>query len=213
MKIRVMVVDDFPLAREGLIASLEVDPGIEVVGDAADGQRGLRLARELRPDGALVDVHMPGLGGTALLGRLRHEVPETRLLVVTASEEAATLLDAVAAGAAGYLTKRVGGRELRHAVITVHRGGSVITPAVAGHLLREYSNVSRGEPFSLRPMFRDREHEVLRLVAQGCTDREIGRRLYVSTRTVQNSLTRISEKIGKRRRSELARWAVEHALV
>src|SRR5947208_1870938 len=212
MKIRILVVDDFPLVREGLTASLEVDPGIEVVGEAADGDAGLSLARELRPDVVLADMRMPGLGGPVLLAKLREELPDTRVLVVSASEKAESLLEAIAAGAAGYLTKRVSGRELRHAVITVYGGGSVITPALARHLLREYSHVSRGEPMSIRPLLAQREQEVLRLLAQGHTDREIGGKLYISPRTVQNHLTRIREKTGMRRRSELARWAVEHAM-
>src|SRR5213596_1114032 len=180
MKIHVLVVDDFPLARDGLIASLEVDPDIEVVGEAADGHEGLELARELRPDVAVVDMHIPGLGGGVLLSRIRKEVPETRVLVVTASENGQMLLEAVSAGAAGYLTKRVSGREIRHAVVTVHGGGSVITPTLARHLLREYSHVSRGEPLTVRPLLAQREQEVLRLLAQGCTDREIGAKLYIS---------------------------------
>jgi DNA-binding NarL/FixJ family response regulator len=212
MKIRVLVVDDFPLVREGLTASLEVDPDIEVVGEADDGEQGLSMARELRPDVVLTDMRMPGLGGPVLLGRLREEVPDARVLVISASEKAETLLEAVSAGAAGYLTKRVSGRELRHAVISVHGGGSVITPSLARHLLREYSSVSRGESLSLRPLLANREQEVLRLLAQGHTDREIGSQLYISPRTVQNHLTRIREKTGMRRRSELARWAVEHAM-
>jgi len=212
MQIRVLVVDDFPLVREGLTASLEVDPGIEVVGEASDGEEGLQMAREMRPDVILTDMRMPGLGGPVLLTRIREELPDTRVLVVTASEKAETLLEAVSAGAAGYLTKRVSGRELRHAVITVHGGGSVITPTLARHLLREYSHVSRGEPLSVRPLLAQREQEVLRLLAAGHTDREIGCKLYISPRTVQNHLTRIREKTGRRRRSELARWAVEHAM-
>src|SRR3954466_3390491 len=212
MRIRVLVVDDFPLVREGLTASLEVDPGIEVVGEAGDGDQGLQMARELRPDVVLADMRMPALGGPVLVAKLREELPELRVLVVSASEKAESLLEAISAGAAGYLTKRVSGCELRHAVITVHGGGSVITPTLARHLLREYSHVSRGEPLTVRPLLATREQEVLRLVAQGDTDREIGGQLYISTRTVQNHLTRIREKTGMRRRSELARWAVEHAL-
>jgi two-component system, NarL family, response regulator DevR len=213
VKIRVLVVDDFPLVREGLAAALAIDPGFEVMGQASDAEEGLRMARELRPDVVLLDLRMPEGGGIALLERLRDELPETRALVVTASEKAEALLDAVAAGAAGYVTKRVSARELRHAVVTVYSGGSIITPTLAGHLLREYSQVSRGEPMHVRPLLGQREQEVLKLVAQGCTDREVGTRLYISPRTVQNHLARIREKTGLRRRSELAAWAAEHSLV
>jgi two-component system, NarL family, response regulator DevR len=213
VKIRVLVVDDFPLVREGLAAALAIDPGFEVLGQASDAEEGLRMARELRPDVVLLDLRMPEGGGIALLEKLRDELPETRALVVTASEKAEALLDAVAAGAAGYVTKRVSARELRHAVVTVYSGGSIITPTLAGHLLREYSQVSRGEPMHVRPLLGQREQEVLKLVAQGCTDREVGTRLYISPRTVQNHLARIREKTGLRRRSELAAWAAEHSLV
>jgi two-component system response regulator DevR len=213
VKIRVLIIDDFPLVREGLAAALAIDPGFEVLGQGSDAEEGLRMARELRPDVVLLDLRMPEGGGIALLERLREELPETRALVVTASEKAETLLDAVAAGAAGYVTKRVSARELRHAVVTVYSGGSIITPTLAGHLLREYSQVSRGEPMHVRPLLGQREQEVLKLVAQGCTDREVGTRLYISPRTVQNHLARIREKTGLRRRSELAAWAAEHSLV
>jgi DNA-binding NarL/FixJ family response regulator len=213
VKIRVLVVDDFPLVREGLAAALAMDPGFEVLGQASDAEEGMRMARELRPEVVLLDLRMPEGGGMALLERLRAEMPETKALVVTASEKAETLLDAVAAGAAGYVTKRVSARELRHAVVTVYSGGSIITPTLAGHLLREYSQVSRGEPMHVRPLLGQREQEVLKLVAQGCTDREVGTRLYISPRTVQNHLARIREKTGLRRRSELAAWAAEHSLV
>jgi DNA-binding NarL/FixJ family response regulator len=213
VKIRVLVIDDFPLVREGLAAALAIDPGFEVLGQGSDAEEGLRMARELRPDVVLLDLRMPEGGGIALLERLREELPETRALVVTASEKAETLLDAVAAGAAGYVTKRVSARELRHAVVTVYSGGSIITPTLAGHLLREYSQVSRGEPLHVRPLLGQREQEVLKLVAQGGTDREVGTRLYISPRTVQNHLARIREKTGLRRRSELAAWAAEHSLV
>ena len=210
MHIRVLVIDDFPLVREGLSAALKSDPGIDVVGQADNGRTGLELAHELHPDVIITDMRMPEFGGMMLLERLAAELPQIRTLVVTASEKAETLLDAVAAGASGYLTKQTSRQELCQAVITVAGGGSIITPTLAGHLLREYSQASKGEAPSARPLLGSREHEVLRLVAQGLTDKEIGAKLYISPRTVQNHLTRVREKTGLRRRSELTRWAVEH---
>ena len=212
MNIRLLLIDDFPLILEGFAAALEADPALKIVGQADNGEDGLRLAGELRPDVVLLDLGMPGMGGMTVLERLRTDAPETKILVVTATEKAQPLLDAVAAGAAGYLTKRSTREELRQAVITVHGGGSVISPMLAGHLLKEYSRASRGEASNVRPLLGEREHEILRLVAGGCTDKEIAEKLYISPRTVQNHLTRIREKTGMRRRSELARWAVEHAM-
>jgi DNA-binding NarL/FixJ family response regulator len=212
MNIRVLLVDDFPLVREGLAAALGRDPGIHVVGQAGDGKEGLELARELRPDVILLDLHMPEMGGMMVLERLRVEVPETRALVMTASEKAETLLAAVSGGAAGYITKRASRQELCEAVITVHGGGSVIAPHLAGHLLKQYQKASRGETEHLHNQLSTRELEVLRLVAQGLTDRQIAEKIYVSPRTVQNHLARIRDKTGLRRRSELTRWAVVHAV-
>lgn len=212
MNIRVLVIDDFPLVRQGFVAALEADPAIHVVGQAENADEGLRLAKELKPDVITLDLRMPNGGGMVMLERLREDLPDVRALVVTASEKGESLLDAVAAGAAGYLTKRASRQELCQAVITVYGGGSVITPELAGHLLKEYSKASRGEPSSLRPLLGSRERAILRLVAQGLTDKEIGQELYISPRTVQNHLTRIREKTGLRRRSELARWAVEHTV-
>jgi DNA-binding NarL/FixJ family response regulator len=155
---------------------------------------------------------MPELGGMMLLERLRAELPNIRTIVMTASEKGEPLLDAVAAGASGYLTKRASGEELRQAVLTVHGGGSVIAPALAGHLLRAYSRASTGESPEVRSKLTATEHEVLRLVAQGLTDKQIAEQIYVSPRTVQNHLARIRDKTDLRRRSELARWAVLHAV-
>jgi len=210
MHIRVLIVDDFPLVREGLESALQRDPGIEVVGQASNAEEGLEKARELDVDVILLDMRMPGGGGMILLERIREELPDVKVLVLSASEKAETLLDAVSAGAAGYVTKRASSKELHHAVITVHGGGSVISPSLAGHLLREYSQMSRGEQLQVRPLLARREQEVLRLVAKGRTDKEIGGQLFISARTVQNHLTHIRQKTGMSRRSELAAWATEH---
>ena len=211
MKIRVVVADDFPLVRDGVARALDADPGIEVIAQASNGVEALELAHSLKPDVLILDLRMPDLGGLAVLDKLRTSLPDIRVLVMTASEQAGTMLDAIAAGAAGYLSKRSTGEELRQAVITAHAGGSVITPSLASHLLKEFSSSARGEGSSVRPL-QGRELDVLRLVVQGKTDNEIGQELFISPRTVQNHLTRIREKTGLRRRSELTRWAVEHAI-
>ena len=211
MKIRVVVADDFPLVLDGVVRALDADPGIEVVGQAATGVQALQLAQTLTPDVLVLDLRMPDLGGLAVLDKLRTSMPELRVLVTSASEQAGTMLDAIAAGAAGYLSKRSTGEELRQAVVSAHAGGAVITPSLAGHLLKEFSSAARGESSSVRAL-QGRELEVLRLVARGNTDSEIAAQLHISPRTVQNHLTRIREKTGLRRRSELTRWAVQHAL-
>ncbi len=156
---------------------------------------------------------MPGLDGLGVLDALAKSHPEVRVLLMTASEQAAPLLGAFEAGAAGYLSKRATGEELRQAVITAYGGGSVITPALAEHLLRELpKSAGLDAQRKVRALLGPRELEVLRGVAQGKTDIEIGQELFISPRTVQNHLTRIREKTGLRRRSELTRWAVEHAV-
>jgi DNA-binding NarL/FixJ family response regulator len=211
MNIRIVIAEDFPLVREAIVAALRHDPALHVVGQAATGREAIALVEELQPDVLILDLVMPDLGGLEVLEQLRTSQPEIRAIVLTASEDAGMLLDAIAAGAAGYLSKRAVGAELREAVITVHGGGSVVTPALAVHLLREYSSAARGERSSIRPL-QGRELEVLRLVADGMTDNEIAGRLFISQRTVQHNLQRIRAKTGLRRRAELTRWAVQHAI-
>jgi len=211
MKIRVIVADDHPVTREGVIRALVHDSGVKVVGAADDGIVAMELAHELEPDVVILDLNMPGLGGLGVLARLRAELPEIRALVMSADESPESVLDAVGAGAAGYLSKGTTGEELRQAVITTYGGGSIVTPALAGHLLRDYSGGVRSGGLAVRPLLAPRELEVVRLVADGLTDKEIGRQLYISPRTVQNHLSRTREKTGLHRRPEIARWAVEHA--
>jgi DNA-binding NarL/FixJ family response regulator len=212
MNIRVVVADDFPLVRTGVVRALDTDPGIDVVAQSDNGIEALELTRKHEPDVLVLDLRMPGLGGMSVLEQVRRHCPDTKVIIMTASEKVESLLDAITAGAAGYLSKRSTAEELRQAVISAHGGGSVLSPELATHLLREFSHASKGEGMRARPVLAPRELEVIRLLSQGLTDDEIAKELFISPRTVQNYLHRAREKTGVRRRAELTRWAVEHAI-
>jgi len=208
--VRVLLADDFALMRAGVTAALEEDGRITVVGEAEDVEQAVDGARELQPDVVVLDMRMPGGGGLAAMRRLRDAAPLVRVLVLTASDKPASLIEAVEAGATGYLTKRAKAGELRSAVMAVSQGESVVEPGLAGHLMRELAADPDGP--SARVSLTVREREILRLVCDGFTDGEIGRRLFVSMRTVQNDLRRIRDKTGLERRSELVRWAAIRSL-
>ena len=207
---RVLLADDFALMRAGVAAALEEGERISVVGEADDVEQTVRGAQDLQPDVVVLDMRMPGGGGLAAMRRLRDAAPLARVLVLTASDKPASLIEAVEAGATGYLTKRVKGEELRAAVLAVSRGESVVEPGLAGHLMRELASGPDGS--SARVNLTVREREILRLVCDGLTDGEVGSRLFVSMRTVQNDLRRIRDKTGLERRSELVRWAATRSL-
>jgi DNA-binding NarL/FixJ family response regulator len=211
--IRVLVADDFPLVREGLTAALRKDRDIEIVGIASDGVEALEQARAVAPDVLLLDLRMPRMSGLVALAHLATDMPAVRVLAISASIDARSVLDALAAGADGYLTKHVEATELCAAVHAVHRGEPVIAPGLARHLIEDLRERTGGPaPASVTGLTRA-ELSVLRLVAEGQTDRQISSALYMSPRTVQSNLGRIRAKVGVRRRTELARWATEHLVV
>jgi DNA-binding NarL/FixJ family response regulator len=218
MGIRVLIADDFPLVREGLVGALESHPEIKSVAQAVDGQEAVEKVAELQPDVVLLDLKMPVLSGLMALMRIRAEHPKIPVLVISASETGESVVDAAAAGAAGYISKRSRRDELCDAVLRVARGESVIAPSLAGHLLHAFANDGNGNgqngegSMSPTALLAQRELHVLRLVAEGMTDLQISASLYISPRTVQAYLARIRDKTGLRRRSQLARWAVEHSV-
>jgi DNA-binding NarL/FixJ family response regulator len=207
--IRVVLVDDFQLVREGFAAALDRPGEIEVVGQASNGDDALRLVAGLAPDVVVLDMGLPLQGGRGLLVCLRRH-PGVRALVLTARDDRQTLLDAISDGAAGFLSKRAtGAGELCEAVAIVADGGSVITPSLAPLLLTEYAVVATGGQSSVRPPFTGAERDMIRLIAQGMTDHELSRSLAISPRTVQNRLARLRARSGIRQRSELTAWAAE----
>ncbi len=183
-----------------------------MVGEAGNASEAIELARELRPDVVLLDLRLPDGNGIGLIERLRAEVEGLSVLVVTAVEKTDSMLEAASAGAAGYVTKRVGARELRSAVVTVYGGGTVFESSTATDFARDYPEISPGKLGAVRGLLTGREKQVLALVAEGQTDKEIATQLSLSVRTVQNHLSAIRGKTGVHRRPELASWAARHLL-
>jgi DNA-binding NarL/FixJ family response regulator len=207
---RVLVADDFPLVREALATALRRHPEIEVVAMASDGVEAVELAHAHRPDVVVLDLKMPRMSGLVALTKLSSDLPGTRVLLLTACEEPDTVIDAVSAGAAGFITKRSSGADLIDAVLRVSRGEPVVSASLTAYLvqgLRRDGGERRG---GTTGSLTSSELNVLRLVADGRTDKQISATLYISPRTVQSHLAQIRAKTGVRRRTQLARWATEH---
>jgi NarL family two-component system response regulator LiaR len=208
--IGVLLVDDHAVVREGLRTFLELQDGIEVVGEAADGDEGVREAERLRPDVILMDLVMPKLDGVEAMRELRRELPETRVIVLTSFAEDDRLLPAIQAGAAGYLLKDVRPAELARAVRAAHAGEALLDPAVAARLVEAIAQAPGEEPVErLTP----REREVLEMIGRGLPNKLIARRLEVSEKTVKNHVTHLLAKLGVSDRTQAALYAARTGLV
>jgi DNA-binding NarL/FixJ family response regulator len=208
----VMVVDDHPMWRDGVARDL-TEAGYEVVAVAGDGAGAVRRAAASRPDVVVLDLHLPDLPGVAVIQGLLPFC--ARVLVLSASGEQQDVLDAVKAGATGYLVKSAGRAEFLAAVGRTAAGDAVFTPGLAGLVLGEYRRLAeapRGNGEAVAPSLSDRETEVLRLVAKGLAYRQIAERLVLSHRTVQNHVQNTLRKLQLHNRVELARYAIEQGL-
>ncbi|KAF4406995.1 response regulator transcription factor [Streptomyces lycii] len=204
---RVLLVDDHQVVRRGLRTFLEVQEDIEVVGEAADGDEGIARAEELRPDVVLMDVKMPGTDGIEALRKLRELENPARVLVVTSFTEQRTVVPALRAGASGYVYKDVDPDALAGAIRSVHAGHVLLQPEVAGALLsQEDDRAGQGRGGTLT----DREREVLGLIADGRSNREIARALVLSEKTVKTHVSNILMKLDVADRTQAALWAVRH---
>ncbi len=208
--IRVMVVDDHPIWRDGIRGDLERSGVAVVVAEAEDGGEAIERAHETMPDVVLMDLRLPTVSGVDAIRAIVEDAPHVRVLVLSASGEEADVLEAVKVGATGYLLKSATEEEIVDAVRRVSEGEPVFTPGLAGLVLSEFRRVAtpgEGEP-GLTP----RENEILRLVAKGYTYREIAERLFISQKTVQNHVQNILTKLQLRKRYELMRYAIQRGL-
>ncbi len=204
--IRVLVADDHAVVRAGIVALLAAEPGIEVVGEAVDGEDAVEQALALRPDLVVMDVRMPRLTGDAATAAIRAQADEVRVLVLTTYESDASILSAIEAGASGYLLKAAPAEELIAGVRSVAAGEVALSPAIAAQLV---ARMREPAPAPLTP----RETEVLRLVADGLSTREIGERLFLGESTIKTHLLRTFEKLGVNDRTRAVTLAMQRGLL
>lgn len=211
--IRLLLVDDHAVVRAGLRSLLAGHPGIAVVGEAGDGAEALDQVARLRPDVVLMDLAMRGMSGLEATAALTRSGGTARVLCLTMHEDEAYFFHALQAGASGYVLKESSPDELLAAIRAVHQGGVYFQPTMARKLLNQYLHrASEGEEDGLQSLT-EREQEVVKLIADGCTTREIATRLYISPRTVERHRTQIMQKLGLHNRAELIRYAVRRGLI
>jgi DNA-binding NarL/FixJ family response regulator len=219
--IRVLAADDQRVVREGLAMLLGLLPDVEVVGTAADGEEALVLADELRPDVILMDLRMPRVDGVEATRRLRASHPEIKVVVLTTYADDRSVIDALRAGALGYLTKDAGADEIRQALQRVASGQASVDPAVQMHLIEAIATATPGPapapPAPPEPQLPDgltpREAEVLGLIGAGLSNTEIAAHLFVSEATVKSHVNHMLPKIGARDRAQAVGYAYRHGLV
>jgi DNA-binding NarL/FixJ family response regulator len=217
MAVRVLLVDDQALFREGLETLLSVHQDIQVVGQAGNGQEAVEISTKVQPDVVLMDVRMPVLDGVRATYLLQQCVPQSRVIVLTTFDDDEYVFDALRAGAVGYLLKDVASAQLVEAIRATARGESILGPSVAAKVIAEFSRVSRLVPSAqmegLVEPLSERELEILSLIARGATNKEIADQLFIAEGTVKNHVTHILGKLGVRDRTEAALKAREMGLL
>jgi two-component system, NarL family, response regulator LiaR len=207
MAIRILVVDDHSVVRQGLKMFLGLDPDLEVVGEAVDGADGVQKAKELKPDVVLMDLLMPVMDGITAIGILRRDLPETEVIALTSVLEDSSVIGAVRAGAMGYLLKDTESDELRRAIKAAAAGQVQLSPKAAARLMREVRAPESPETLT------ERETEVLRLLARGRSNKEIAHDLTIGEKTVKTHVSNVLSKLGVPSRTQAALYAVRIGLV
>jgi len=212
-KIKVLIVDDHTLVRAGIRSLLALVNDIEVVGEASDGKEALEIVRQLKPDVVLMDLAMPVMGGLEATRRLRREFPEIRVLALTQYDDSEYVIPIIEAGARGFITKMSAFSELAAAIQAAYRGDSYLSSTAATALIEEYQQkiVPDGEdPYQ---QLNDREKEVLKLVAEGHTTREIAEMLIISPKTVEWHKNRLMNKLGIHSKTDLIKYAIRKRVI
>lgn len=214
-KIRILIADDHALFRAGLTGLLSTQPDLHVIAEVSSGAEAIQRALELRPDIVLMDITMPDLSGLEATRKIKERNPNIRVLMLTMHEDAGHLRTALRAGISGYVVKSAVHTELIEAIRVVHRGDAYLHPAVAKLLMRD--NVERPrKPRAVDPdeeALTPREHEILKLIAEGYTNRQIAEMLHLSIKTVETHRERIMSKLGFKTRAELVRYALDTGLL
>jgi DNA-binding NarL/FixJ family response regulator len=210
-KIRLLVVDDHAIMRDGIRALLSLHDDIEIVGEASTGQEAIEKTTELNPDVIIMDIAMPGMDGLESTRRILKQNPRARILILTQHDDKEYVLSAIKAGSAGYLPKRALGSELVSAIRAVNRGDSFLYPSAASALITDYRTQAQdGDAYSqLTP----REREILKMIAEGLTSREIAEKLFISLKTVMGHRTKLMEKLNLHNRTELIKYAMRKGIV
>jgi len=211
-KIKVLIVDDHAMFREGIRSLLEGYDDVEVVGEAINGGEAVEKACKLVPDVVLMDIAMPVMGGVEATRRINKETPQSRVLVLTQYEDSEYILSMLRAGAKGYVAKTATASELVSAIRTVNKGECFLYPSAATTLVEEYLMRANGEKSELERLT-DREREILQLVAEGRSNQEIAQRLFISVKTVLRHRTNVMEKLGFHNRTELIKYAISRGLI
>jgi two-component system response regulator NreC len=210
--IEILIADDHAIVRAGLRALIHAESGFKLVGEAAGGYEAMELVEKNRPDVLVLDLSMPDMDGISVTRILKQKYPDLRILILTLHEDEALLKEAIKAGAAGYILKRAAETELISAIETIQRGDLYVDPSMVRVLLGEPQHPPL-EPSTSEEALTPRETEILKMIVEGYTNRQIGQELNISTRTVDGHRANISDKLGLHSRVELVRYARLHGLI